>query len=215
MHGPNSTNSSFHAESTWTKEDKLWLRDFCHEKCLQRESCLLSTMRTLLLEMSTAGVLEQAHNLLNRLQAKRRKDRTEDRPLIFVAHSLGGIVVKRVGLPSPSEQVLAIKTSERYFQGTCHGKSSGAVHANLNIDVWHGILRNTAPRRRICQPRKDRCQDCIRGLFRAQEQLPRCSGKGQYNCQYHNRRLSHIPRGVQSHQLLGDTSTPARRDCRS
>jgi predicted alpha/beta hydrolase family esterase len=47
-------------------------------------------------QSSTAGVLEQAHNLLNRVRMKRRRDQAEHRPLIFIAHSLGGIVVKRV-----------------------------------------------------------------------------------------------------------------------
>jgi hypothetical protein len=45
-------------------------------------------------ETSIAGVREQAENLLNRLSLKRRG--VTDRPIVFIAHSLGGIVVKRV-----------------------------------------------------------------------------------------------------------------------
>jgi predicted alpha/beta hydrolase family esterase len=47
-------------------------------------------------ESSTAGVVEQADNLLNRLRGKRRRGIPQTRPIIFVAHSLGGIIVKRV-----------------------------------------------------------------------------------------------------------------------
>lgn len=49
-------------------------------------------------ETSILGVREQAENLLNRLKLKRRD--APDRPIAFVAHSLGGIVVKQVSSPN-------------------------------------------------------------------------------------------------------------------
>jgi len=47
-------------------------------------------------ETSTAGLEGQVENLLNKLDFMRKDD--PNRPIVFVAHSLGGIVVKRVGL---------------------------------------------------------------------------------------------------------------------
>jgi len=47
------------------------------------------------IETSAAGVNDQAVNLLDRFNAQRKQVSLE-RPIIFVAHSLGGIVVKRV-----------------------------------------------------------------------------------------------------------------------
>ncbi|KAF7509588.1 hypothetical protein GJ744_007626 [Endocarpon pusillum] len=44
---------------------------------------------------STPDVIDHAKGLLSSLVAKREKSEEKDRPLIFVAHSLGGIVVKQ------------------------------------------------------------------------------------------------------------------------
>ena len=41
------------------------------------------------------GVLQQAHNLVTRLQAERSLSNTSKRPLIFICHGLGGAIVKR------------------------------------------------------------------------------------------------------------------------
>jgi hypothetical protein len=72
VHGLNPTNIEFHATATWTAQDKLWLRDFLPAR--------LSTVRVLLFgynsnvafASSSAGVLEQSENLLDRLKEKRR-----------------------------------------------------------------------------------------------------------------------------------------------
>lgn len=52
------------------------------------------------LDSGTDGVYEHATNLCGRLYHERRK--APNRPLIFVCHSLGGIVVKRVRLDTLS-----------------------------------------------------------------------------------------------------------------
>ncbi len=51
----------------------------------------------MVIETSTAGVNEQAVNLLDRFDAQRRP-LSPQRPIIFIAHSLGGIIVKSVRL---------------------------------------------------------------------------------------------------------------------
>lgn len=48
---------------------------------------------------STATVFQHAANLLSDLSDVRISSEAESRPLFFVAHSLGGIVVKDVSLP--------------------------------------------------------------------------------------------------------------------
>ena len=72
MHGLNPTNREFHAEATWSKGDKLWLRDFLPEKLPKARVLLFGYNSNVAFETSSAGVREQAENLLNRLKAKRR-----------------------------------------------------------------------------------------------------------------------------------------------
>ena len=87
MHGLNPTNAEFHAEATWTAGDKLWLKDFLPRQLPNARIFLFGYNSNVAFETSIAGVREQATNLLNRLWLK-RKDIT-NRPIVFVAHSLG------------------------------------------------------------------------------------------------------------------------------
>jgi len=96
VHGLNPTDKENHAEKTWTADNKkLWLRDFLPESLPNARILLFGYNSNVAIKSSTAGVLEQAVNLLNRLKS-RRKDVPLQRPIIFIAHSLGGLVVKRV-----------------------------------------------------------------------------------------------------------------------
>ncbi|KAL8403380.1 hypothetical protein RB594_008580 [Gaeumannomyces avenae] len=93
VHGLNPLNKTSHAEATWTVGDKLWLRDFLPERVPRARVLIFGYNANVVFNLATAGVGEQAENLLNQL-AERRMD-NPDRPLIFVCHSLGGIIVKR------------------------------------------------------------------------------------------------------------------------
>jgi hypothetical protein len=71
VHGLNPTNTEFHAEQTWTAEGKLWLRDFLPSRVPTARVLLFGYNSNVAFETSTAGVLEQGENLLNRLKSKR------------------------------------------------------------------------------------------------------------------------------------------------
>ncbi|KAL3480031.1 hypothetical protein BJX99DRAFT_254916 [Aspergillus californicus] len=92
VHGLNPKNKEHHAERTWELDGKLWLRDFLPQQLPQARILLFGYNSSVSIRSSSAGVREQAHNLLNRLWLERQG--CKDRPIIFIAHSLGGILIK-------------------------------------------------------------------------------------------------------------------------
>ncbi|RDW58022.1 hypothetical protein BP6252_13433 [Coleophoma cylindrospora] len=133
VHGLNPTNSESHAEQTWTSHGsgKLWLRDFLPQQpALAKARVLLFGYNAnVAFNTSTAGVSEQASNLLNRLDLKR--EGINDRPILFVCHSLGGIVVKQALVTAKLDdtyQAIRLATYGIVFFATPH---QGGNHANL------------------------------------------------------------------------------------
>ncbi|KAL4782389.1 hypothetical protein BJX76DRAFT_369205 [Aspergillus varians] len=92
IHGLNPKNKERHAERTWELNGKIWLRDFLPNQLPQARILLFGYNSNVSIQSSSAGVREHAQNLLSRLWLERQG--CESRPIIFIAHSLGGIVVK-------------------------------------------------------------------------------------------------------------------------
>ncbi|KAL1999850.1 hypothetical protein VTN02DRAFT_3893 [Thermoascus thermophilus] len=143
VHGLNPHDKAYHAEETWKSGDKLWLRDFLPSQLPRARILLFGYNSNVAFQSSSAGVREQAINLLNRLWLERQDD--EDRPILFIAHSLGGIVVK--------EALVQAKLGERYnsiyaatygiaFFGTPHRGSPYAGIGDIAAKVVRGVLRN-------------------------------------------------------------------------
>ena len=94
-------------------------------------------------ETSIAGVQDQAVNLLNRVDSKRQD--VEERPIIFVAHSLGGIVVKRALVVAKLDDSYKSIREDTYgiaFFGTPHQGSNFAKLGDIAASIVRGILRN-------------------------------------------------------------------------
>ncbi|KAI1376310.1 hypothetical protein F4677DRAFT_445568 [Hypoxylon crocopeplum] len=93
VHGLNPLHEKLHAEATWTAGGKLWLKDFLPKRVPGARIMLFGYNSNVAFQTPSSGVREQAKNLLNLLEEARSTD--PNRPLIFICHSLGGIIVKR------------------------------------------------------------------------------------------------------------------------
>ncbi|KAH6683908.1 hypothetical protein B0J14DRAFT_571676 [Halenospora varia] len=143
VHGLNPTNKASHAELTWTAGGKLWLRDFLPKRLPRARVLLFGYNSNVAFETSTAGVLEQAENLLNLLDLHRKAD--ENRPIIFVAHSLGGIVVKRALVEAKlNDKYGAIRASTFgiAFFATPHRGGNNATLGNIVAKIAKTVMWN-------------------------------------------------------------------------
>ncbi|KAF5684755.1 hypothetical protein FDENT_6558 [Fusarium denticulatum] len=89
--------------------------------------------------MSASRVDDHARNLLERLIAKRRQF-SEKRPLLFICHSLGGIVVKRA-------LAIAHERSRRYnsiTKDTFGIMFLGTPHRGSDVAFWGSLLAKLA-----------------------------------------------------------------------
>ncbi|KAL3475982.1 hypothetical protein BJX99DRAFT_270797 [Aspergillus californicus] len=94
VHGMNIANRPDHAENTWTDQetDTNWLKDLLPSVIPYARILAYCYNANILFGASAAGIKEQADNLLLCLSNKRKA--APARPIIFITHSMGGILVK-------------------------------------------------------------------------------------------------------------------------
>ncbi|KAF4625483.1 hypothetical protein G7Y89_g12688 [Cudoniella acicularis] len=135
IHGLNPVNTASHAKKTWTAKDGTeWLSDprFLPLHFPKARVLLFGYNSNVAIQPSSAGVEQHVRNLLDHLQRERAvcfvlsvclesiktdlnssKKQSPTRPLVFLCHSLGGIIAKRA--------VVTAKLDGQYgpvYQGT-------------------------------------------------------------------------------------------------
>ncbi|KAI0010316.1 hypothetical protein F4779DRAFT_316823 [Xylariaceae sp. FL0662B] len=143
IHGLNPLDRRSHAEATWTAGDKVWLKDFLPREAPEARILLFSYNSNVAFQTAAVGVREQAENLLNQLEKARTTDR--DRPLIFICHSLGGIIVKRALVHAKSDksyEAIWKSTSGITFFATPHRGGNHAGVGSVVAKIACSILRN-------------------------------------------------------------------------
>lgn len=119
------------------------MRDFLPSKLPEARIFLFSYNINVVFETSTAGVHEQAGNLLNWLTSW-RKD-VENRPIVFVARSLGGSVVKQALVEAKLTEKYTTIRQTTYgisFFGTPHQGGNFAKLGDIAASIVRGVLQN-------------------------------------------------------------------------
>lgn len=145
IHGLNG-----HAYGTWTHEitESLWLRDLLPEDLPGARIYTYSYPSHVLFSTSKATISDYAQSLLVSLSAARVGQ--ERRPIIFIAHSLGGIVLKQALVSAkfdPNYSPLLDNTRAILFFGTPHRGARGTPGVGIFLgDVLDVCTRATGTR---------------------------------------------------------------------
>ncbi|KAH0593445.1 hypothetical protein MHUMG1_08902 [Metarhizium humberi] len=163
VHGLNFKNTDEHARKTWTMGDKLWLKDFL-PGALSRPS------RVMLFEYNSSPAVgaaaikldDHAKTLLQWLNLKRKTD--PRRPLVFICHSLGGLVVK--------ERSIAEATRLLVFFATPH---QGGNYATVG-DIVAKIVRKSMakPSNDLLEALKQNSNEAIKRFEQSRHLYEKC-----------------------------------------
>ena len=125
------------AYKTWKHSNgTLWLRDLLPDDVPSARIMTFGYDSTVAFSNSVVRIEDKALDLLNRL-GLRRDETTYKRPLIFICHSLGGILVKKALILAnerPSDPVfkdILVNTKAIAFLGVPHKGSDSAWWANF------------------------------------------------------------------------------------
>ncbi|OTB13627.1 hypothetical protein K445DRAFT_24472 [Daldinia sp. EC12] len=128
------------ARETWRDEQSnaLWLEDFLPDAIPNAQIMTFGYDSSLLFSNSKGRIEDFARDLLNRLWVMRQGQRTANRPIVFIAHSLGGIVVKKA--------LILAHENEHHF-GDILSSTTGIVfmgtpHQGSMLVDWTSFLRN-------------------------------------------------------------------------
>ncbi|KAN0120203.1 ankyrin [Hyaloscypha variabilis] len=130
--------------STWTykakgKTDVMWLQDLLPDKLPQARVMTFGYNADMINNYSTSNIRDHARKLLSMLRNKRDEGDQATRPIVFVCHSLGGIVAK---------QALRIATNETPYNSIANCTRGivfmGTPHRGSDLAFWGKILASIA-----------------------------------------------------------------------
>ncbi|KAI1113824.1 Alpha/Beta hydrolase protein [Nemania sp. NC0429] len=149
VHGLNG-----HYLNTWTykpgsQAETMWLKDLLPEK-LPGCRVLSFEYDASIESMSTATVRDIARELFQLLKAQREGNAYKNIPIVFIGHSLGGIVIKQsLALARQSQfdyPAMTENTKGIVFFGTPHGGADAAHFALTAVKIAGAVLPLSARR---------------------------------------------------------------------
>ncbi|KAK4223461.1 Alpha/Beta hydrolase protein [Podospora fimiseda] len=140
------------ASATWTYPSKgsnppiLWLRDLLPQKLPNARIMTFQYNSQILSNTSKYSVRENSAKLLQILTDLREDDEAEGRPIVFLGHSLGGIIIKqalRIATPLIAKQSpysdISTSTKGLIFFGTPHRGADGARWLTLVTNITSSL----------------------------------------------------------------------------
>ena len=139
MHGLNPKGSQDHARSTWTYTDSdtsvFWPDALLRVTLPSARIMLFAYNSSVSTNASNTSVPSHARTLLARLNLRRQQDSEKHRRLIFVAHSMGGLLVKQAlveaALPRSIYSCIRASTKGLVFFATPHSGGNLASLADV------------------------------------------------------------------------------------
>ncbi|PLN78352.1 Alpha/Beta hydrolase protein [Aspergillus taichungensis] len=149
VHGLNG-----HPKDTWTSDTgTFWPVDLLPQALGQTQARVLTygynaTVQSFTDGNGSLGIQDIAETLASTLAANRNLRVCSDRPIIFICHSLGGIIVKRILIHSRSisnEKVkhlrsISLSTYGLVFLGTPHSIDDGGRGSMILQDLCDAVL---------------------------------------------------------------------------
>ncbi|KAF6231705.1 hypothetical protein HO173_010007 [Letharia columbiana] len=158
VHGlnPRSKDDEEHAWDTWRTpagdDGRIWLKDDLPKRYTSQARIFLWVYNSTLVYGKDRGqFIDKANDLLEALRIERRQD--PDRPLIFLAHSLGGILVQQALVNAhnnPRYTRIRTSTTGLVFFGTPHdggnkslvalGSAAARVASTLHLQSSNAVI---------------------------------------------------------------------------
>ncbi|RYP45994.1 hypothetical protein DL768_007744 [Monosporascus sp. mg162] len=156
VHGLNFRNNPDHARDTWKAADSLWLRDFLPDK-------LAKPVRVVLFSYNSSPAIDAT--AIGEPQ----------RPLIFICHSLGGLVVKEALVEAtldPTYKPIVEATRLLVFFATPH---RGGKYANIG-DIAARIVRASLqkPSNKLLDALKKKSESATKRFEQSRHLYERC-----------------------------------------
>lgn len=139
VYGLNPKGQENHARKTWTSSGDashtaiFWPQALLPESVPSARILLFAYNSSVLVNASNTPVHGHANTLLNRLHNKRRGENEKHRPIIFISHSLGGLLVKQALVEAklnPLYTCIKASTHGLAFFGTPHSGGNRASVAD-------------------------------------------------------------------------------------
>ena len=134
---------------TWTHENgKMWLKDFLADDLPSARIMIFGYDSAVAFGKSVGDIEDNALSLLNQLVAERPTSGSEGqdgRPIVFVCHSLGGLIVKKAMVlahersSEPAFKDVLDNTKAMAFLSVPHRGSDAAWWGNVGANVLNNV----------------------------------------------------------------------------